>query len=93
MALGASRGSLIRESLAETAFVLAAGLATGLVASIVAIRLIGRFISGLLFGLEAIDPLNLAGAALLMLAVAAAACVVPAHRVTRIDPLAAIRHE
>jgi putative ABC transport system permease protein len=59
----------------------------------VKVRIAGRFISGLLFGLEAADWVNVAAAVTLMVVIAAAACVVPALRASRIDPLTAIRYE
>jgi predicted permease len=93
MALGASRWSVIRASLRETMVVFGVGLAVGIIAAIAAVRLTASFISDLLFGLTATDAANIVGAVLMMAAVTLAACVLPARRATRIDPLAAIRHE
>jgi predicted permease len=92
-ALGAGRWSVIRESLRDTMLVFGAGLAAGIIAAIAAVRLTASVISDLLFGLTAADAANMAGAVLLMVVVAVAACILPARRATRIDPLAAIRHE
>ena len=92
-ALGASRWSVIRESLRDTMQVFGAGLAAGILAAIVAVRLTASFISDLLFGLTAGDLANIVGAVLLMVAVAVAACILPARRATRIDVLTAIRDE
>lgn len=93
MALGAGRWSVIRESLRETMLVFGAGLAAGIVLAIAAVRLTASFLSDLLFGLTAADAANIVGAVLLMVAVALAACILPARRAARIDPLAAIRYE
>jgi ABC-type lipoprotein release transport system permease subunit len=93
MALGAGRWSVIRESLRETLLVFGAGLAAGVIAAIAAVKLTASFIADLLFGLTATDAANIVGAVLLMVVVALAACILPARRATRIDPLAAIRHE
>jgi hypothetical protein len=93
MALGAGRGSVIRESLRDTMLVFGAGLAAGIVAAVAAVRLTASFISDLLFGLTAADAANVVGAIFVMVVVAVAACILPARRATRIDPLAAIRHE
>jgi AAA domain/FtsX-like permease family len=93
MALGAGRWSVIRASLRETMVVFGAGLAVGIIAAITAVRLTASFISDLLFGLTATDAINIAGAVVVMVGVALAACILPARRATRIDALAAIRHE
>jgi ABC-type antimicrobial peptide transport system permease subunit len=92
-ALGASRWSVIRESLRDTMQVFAAGLAAGSIAAIVAVRLTDSLISDLLFGLTAADVANIVGAVILMVVVALAACILPARRATRIDVLTAIRDE
>ena len=46
-----------------------------------------------LFGVRPTDPAALAGAALLLAAVAALAGLIPARRASRIDPIAALREE
>jgi predicted permease len=93
MALGAGRWTVIRESLRDTMLVFGAGLAGGIIAAVVAVRLTESVIADLLFGLTPTDATNMVGAVLLMVVVAVAACILPARRATRIDPLAAIRHE
>jgi predicted permease len=92
-ALGASRWSVIRESLRDTMQVFGTGLAAGIIAAIVAVQLTASFISDLLFGLRAADVANIVAAVLMMVAVALAACILPARRATRIDVLTAIRNE
>jgi predicted permease len=92
-ALGAGRWAVIRESLRETLVVVAVGLAGGAVAAFVIVRLTASVIADLLFGLTATDAANLLAAVGVMAAVAIVACVWPAHRATRIDPLAIIRDE
>ena len=92
-ALGAGQWSVIRESLRETSVVFGLGLAAGTIAAVVLVRLTASVIADLLFGLTATDATNIAGAMGVMVAVALAACLLPAHRATRIDPLAGIREE
>ena len=93
MALGAGRWSVIRDSLRDTIRVFGVGLALGVVAAFFAVRLVASLISDLLFGLSPTDAFTIVLAVLLMALVAIAACILPARRATRIDPLTAIRCE
>jgi putative ABC transport system permease protein len=93
MALGPSRWSVVRESMQETMLVFAVGLSAGIIAAIAAVRLTTSVISNLLFGLTPTDTANMVTAMVVMTIVALIACLLPARRATRIDPLAAIRCE
>ena len=93
MALGAGRWTVVREALGETLQVFAAGLAAGLVMAAIAVRATATVVGDLLFGVTATDTATVAGAALVMLLVASAACLLPARRAVSIDPLAAIRDQ
>ena len=52
-----------------------------------------RYLTSLLYGLTARDPIAFGGAALLLLTVSAIAAALPAWRASRTDPLIALRRE
>ena len=89
VALGAQRrdiiGMVVKQGMAMTAIGTAVGLAAAFGVT--------RVMSSLLFGVSAADPITFALIPLLLLAVAAWACYVPARRATRVDPIIALRCE
>jgi predicted permease len=87
MALGASATDVRRLVLAEGLRLAGAGALIGLFGALVATRAL----RGLLFGVQALDPLSLLGAALVLVAAATLACYLPARRATKLDPLAVLR--
>jgi putative ABC transport system permease protein len=89
IALGASTRGIIREVVRRGLVLALLGIAAGLV---VAFGL-SRFIASLLYGVTAADPLTFVAVPLVLLAVAAAACYLPARRATRIDPMVALKAE
>lgn len=89
MALGAERQAVLRLVLRETLSMVLAGIAVGIPAAL----LVSRFISGMIFGLSATDPLSIAIASLILMAVAGLAGFFPANRASRIDPMTALRSE
>jgi putative ABC transport system permease protein len=89
MAIGATPAAVRRLVLREGGFVVLAGIGTGLVAALG----LGRFVDGMLFGVTATDPRNLALITAAMLVVAAAALALPARRASRVDPAVALRNE
>jgi ABC-type antimicrobial peptide transport system permease subunit len=75
--------------LRETLLLVSVGVAIGLPATLASTRLA----KSLLFGLGANDPLTVALAVLVMLAVAALAGYLPARRAAQVDPMIALRQE
>jgi putative ABC transport system permease protein len=89
MALGASRGDVLQLVLRQGLGVIALGLGAGLVSALFAARLL----ESLLYHTSAHDPLTLAAIACTLGAVAFFACLIPARRATKVDPLVALRNE
>jgi len=65
----------------------------GIVLGIAGGLALGRTIQSRLFNVSSTDPLTFAAVALLLALVAVIACLVPARRATRVDPLVALRYE
>ena len=89
MALGAQPGSVLAMVLRESFVVVGVGLVVGIPTALAC----GRFIENQLFGLAPNDPVMIAGATVLLMAVALIASFVPARRAAMLDPLAALREE
>jgi putative ABC transport system permease protein len=89
VALGAQSSAVLRQVLRQGAVMTVAGLMLGLAGA----AMFGRYLEGILFGLEPLDPPTFVGVAVLFAVVAALACYVPARRATRVDPLVALRTE
>ena len=89
MALGAERRRIIWMVLREVFALGTAGLAIGLAVAWVT----ARFVESFLFGIKRNDPWSLAVSVLVLLAVAFLAGYAPAWKASRIDPMAALRHE
>ena len=87
MALGARRVDVLRLMLAQHLRPALAGLGLGIAAALA----LSRSLRTLVYGIGVADPVSYIAMAAGLLAVAAAACWIPARRATRIDPLAALR--
>jgi ABC-type antimicrobial peptide transport system permease subunit len=89
VALGASPVNVVNLILKDGALLVGIGLLLGAALSFAA----SRFISGLLFGVSATDPLVFAAVSVLVALAALGACLVPSKRALGVDPLVALRAE
>jgi predicted permease len=89
VALGAKREQLLRKMLLDGMRPAVFGLVVGLAASVEA----GRLMRDLLYEIKPLDPVVFAAVAATLIAVAAFACIVPAWRASRVDPMQALRTE
>jgi predicted permease len=89
MALGAQRRDLLRLIVGQGILLVLIGAAIGIAAGLG----VTRFISSMLYGLHANDPVTFAAVAILLTLVALAACYIPARRAMRADPMVALHYE
>jgi predicted permease len=89
VALGASPGDVAGMVMSQGTVMTVVGLLMGLAGAWFATR----YIATLLYGITPGDPLTFGGAAVMLGAVALAACYLPARRAMRVDPMVALRHE
>ena len=89
MALGSSRGGVLRLVLGQGMKLTIAGVVIGIAAAL----LMTRFISSQLYGIGATDVWTYVAVTLLLTSVAVVASLIPAMRATRVDPVMALREE
>ncbi|MEW6734518.1 MAG: ABC transporter permease [Acidobacteriota bacterium] len=87
MALGATRWEVLRMVLGQGMKLILMGLSLGIAGALAVTRLM----STLLFGIEPTDPVTFITVSMLLITVAAISCLIPASRVTAIDPMIALR--
>jgi putative ABC transport system permease protein len=89
IALGAQQGDIFKLIIGKGAVLIFIGLGIGLSAAFI----FTRFLSSLLFSVDATDPLTFLSTPVLLAFVALLACYVPARRATKVDPVVALRCE
>ena len=89
MALGATLRDVLRMIVSQGMRMVLVGLVLGLIGAFA----LTRVFASLLLGVGTNDPLTFAGVALLLIVIALLACLIPARRATKVDPLVALRHE
>ena len=93
MALGAQSRDVFKLIIGHGVAPALLGVAFGVGGAVALSRLLASLTAGLLFEVGAGDPLTYTAIALLLAAVALAACYLPARQATKVDPIAAMRHE
>ncbi len=89
MALGASRGDVLRMVIGQGIKLVAIGVCIGVIAALA----LTQWIESLLFRVSATDPATFTAIPVLLIAVGLLACYIPARRATKVDPLIALRYE
>jgi putative ABC transport system permease protein len=89
MALGAQQSSILKMILGKGARLIAAGIIIGLGVS----YWLTRFLASQIWGVSIRDPWTFAGVLILIVLVGLAACLLPARRAARVDPMIALRSE
>ena len=89
VALGASRGTILRWVLRQGVVLIAVGVGVGLLSGFALMRLL----RSLLFGVQTTDIITYVALSAVLAVVALLACYIPARRATKIDPLIALRYE
>ena len=89
LALGASRGVVLRSVLTQSWMLVGIGCVIGVIAS----RFVTRFVGSLLYDVTASDPRVMLFGVFCLFIVGLSAAVVPAWRASRVDPLIALRQE
>jgi putative ABC transport system permease protein len=87
VALGAQPGNILRLITEQGLKIVGVGLIVGLLASLILVR----FIEGILYGVAGTDPFSLCAAVIVLGLAALVACLLPALRATRINPITALR--
>ncbi len=93
MAIGATRGNVLRLILGQASRFTAIGLITGLAISILSARLLSTQLTGLLFETRIADPISIALTLAALTLIATIASILPAHRASKTNPAETLRAE
>ncbi len=89
MALGASKGAVLRQVLGQAARLVSLGMSFGWLGAI----LLARWIASLLYGVTPFDATTFASVSVVLAIVALWASFIPAHRAAKSDPMESLRYE
>jgi ABC-type antimicrobial peptide transport system permease subunit len=89
MAVGATRGAILRVVLGKATKLVSFGIGLGLLAAV----MLARVIASLLYGVTPFDAATLASACILLSVVAVAASYLPARRASKVNPMDSLRYE
>jgi predicted permease len=89
MAVGATRGAILRVVLGKAAKLVSIGICLGLVGAV----LLARVIASLLYGVKPFDVATLASVSILLASVVLLASFVPARRASKVNPMESLRYE
>jgi putative ABC transport system permease protein len=87
--LGAQRGDVLKLIVGQGLKLVLLGVIVGMLGAFA----LSRVLSSFLYGISATDPLTFAAVPATLIFVALAACYIPAHRATKVDPIVALRYE
>jgi putative ABC transport system permease protein len=88
-ALGAGQGVVVRQVLREGGVLVSLGLLIGMAGSFA----LSGFVASQVYGVSAADPVSYAVGVVVLAAIALLACMIPARRAARVDPMVALRSE